>query len=121
MTLVPLSLSLLVWVWDYFPPLYICHSCKSQVTELFLVESAIRGAAAAVNPGWPSEASAVADAQSEVPAVNVAKAMRKTKNKLQQIEHLVERQKTGETLNNEQRVKAALKQLLTTIWQSSRL
>ena len=113
MTLVPLSLSLLVWVWDYFPPLYICHSCKSQVTELFLVESAIRGAAAAVNHGGLSVASAAPDAhQSKVPAVDVARAMRKTKKKLQQIEHLVERQKNGKTLNEEGRVKVALKSKL---------
>ena len=41
-------------------------------------------------------------------AVDVAKAMRKTKKKLQQIEHLVERQKTGGTLNKEERVKVTL-------------
>ena len=60
--------------------------------------SAIRGAAAAVNPGCLSAASTAADAQSDVSAVYVAKAMRKTKNKLMQIQHLVGRQKTGKTI-----------------------
>ena len=48
----------------------------------------------------------------EVSAVDVAKATRKTKKKLQQIEHLVERQKTGEALNIEEREKVALKTTL---------
>ena len=63
--------------------------------------SAIGGAAAAVNPRGPSAASAVAEAQSEVSAVDVSKMMRKTEKKLLQIQHLVERQKTGETFNEE--------------------
>ena len=71
--------------------------------------SAIGGAAAAVNPGGPSAASAAADAQSEVSAVEVSKALTKTKKKLLQIQHLVKRQKAGETFNEEERVKVTLK------------
>ena len=41
-------------------------------------------------------------------AVDVAKAMRKTKKKPLQFLHLVERQKTSEILNKEERVKVAL-------------
>ena len=51
--------------------------------------SAIRGAAAAVTPGGLA-ASAAADAQSEVSAVDVAKAMRKTKKKLQQVREFID-------------------------------
>ena len=63
--------------------------------------SAIRGAAATVNSGSLSVASAAPDAQSEVSAVDVAKAMKETKKKLLQIEDVVE--KTGKTLSNEER------------------
>ena len=42
-------------------------------------------------------------------AVDVAKAMRETKKKRQQIEHLVEGRKTGGTLNKEERVNIILK------------
>ena len=49
-------------------------------------KTAVRGAVA-VKPGGLSTASAAPDDQSEVSAVEVAEAMRKTKKKLQQIEH----------------------------------
>ena len=45
-------------------------------------------------------------------AVKVAKALRTTKKKLQQIEHLVERQKTGKTPTKEERVNVTLKATL---------
>ena len=43
---------------------------------------------------------------------NVPNAMMKAKEKLQQIEQLVERQKTSETLKQEERVKVTLKSTL---------
>ena len=60
-----------------------------------------------------SVASAAPDThQSKVSALYVARAMRKTWKKLRQIEHMVERQKNGETLNEEERVKVNLESKL---------
>ena len=98
--------------------MFFIRRLKSQFTELFLefelvFESAIRRAAAAVNPRGLSVASAAPDThQSKVSAVYVARAMRKTKKKLRQIDHMVERQKNGETLNEEERVKVVLESKL---------